>query len=220
LAVWSLRLLFLTTRRQLHPATPETNAYEDLTAERFLFCVWHESIVLPLLAGKPRHMAALVSRHQDGSYLSESMELLGVKPVRGSTNRGGAEAVRQMMAAAADYHITITPDGPRGPRRQLKDGIVFLASQSGRAIVPMVLYCSRSWVIHGNWTDLILPKPFSTIYGVTAAPIRVPGNLSREQLAPYTALVQAAMDALYERADRAAEHETKETRNESRGQAA
>jgi lysophospholipid acyltransferase (LPLAT)-like uncharacterized protein len=145
---------------------------------------------------RPYHMSALVSKHQDGSYLSESMHWLHVTPYRGSTNRGGAQAVRQLVDAAERLHITITPDGPRGPRRTMKDGIVFLASRSGQAIVPMAFGCRRGVRINGTWTDMLLPLPFTRVYLASAEPIHVPSDLSREQLVDYTARVQQAMDDL------------------------
>jgi len=202
LAVSLLRALFRTVRIELRPAVPEVNVFESATTERFLFCTWHDSILMPIFAGKSESVAALVSRHQDGSYLAEAMKLVGITPVRGSTNRGGAAALKQLMTLTKDKHITITPDGPRGPRRAMKGGIVFLASQTGRSIVPTLFCCRRAWIVPGSWTDLIIPKPFSTMIGLAAAPISVPADLSRQQLNEYMERVQQAMDALSAEADR------------------
>ena len=200
LIVGTLRMIFFTCRRKL-VLFPGTNACDASIPDRFLYCVWHDLIVFPLFIDKLHHMSALVSRHQDGSYLSESMHLLNVQPYRGSTNHGGAQAVRQLLDVAERRHITITPDGPRGPRHQLKEGIVFLASRTGMAIVPMACGCRRGFRIKGSWTDMLIPRPFTTIYGALDRPIHVPPNLSREQLADYTARVQQAMDRLHEQLD-------------------
>ncbi len=196
LAVWAGKLLFSTVRVKLFPAVPGINSYEDTGEQRFLYCTWHDSILLPIFAGRPRHMAALVSRHQDGSYLAEGMKLLGIVPVRGSTSRGGTAALKQLLTQARNRHITITPDGPRGPRRRMKPGIVFLASHTGRPIVPVLFCCDRAWRIQGSWTDLVVPKPFSTVVGLSEKPIWVPPGLSRQQIDQYCQVVQAAMDRL------------------------
>jgi lysophospholipid acyltransferase (LPLAT)-like uncharacterized protein len=149
-------------------------------------------------------MAALASQHHDASYLTEAMKRVGILTVRGSTNRGGVRAVRQLMETAKDHHICITPDGPRGPRRQMKSGIVFLASRSGRPVVPVISASVRSWRIQGNWTDLMIPKPFTTVYGLAGEPIKVPPRLSREELDRYTSMLQEAMDRLDAEAQRLA----------------
>jgi lysophospholipid acyltransferase (LPLAT)-like uncharacterized protein len=200
LIVGSLRIIFATCRKQYAPF-PGTNAYDAAIRNRFLYSVWHDLLVFPLFVDKPHHMSALVSKHQDGSYLSESMHLLNVEPYRGSTNRGGAQAVRQLLDVVDRKHITITPDGPRGPRHVLKDGIVFLASRTGQAIVPMACGCRRGFRIKGSWTDMLIPLPFTTVYGSLGRPIHVPPDLSRQQLAEYTARVQQGMEQLQAQLD-------------------
>lgn len=195
-AVLLVRLLFATCRVQARLETPGINPYEGTGGQRYLFCVWHDHILMTCFAGRPRNMAGLVSRHQDGSYLAGTMKLLGITPIRGSSSRGGAQAMRQMFDAARDLHIAITPDGPRGPRRQAKSGIVFLASHSGRAIVPTAFACRRAWRIRGSWTDMLLPRPFTTIYAIGGRPLDVPPELTREQLEQYTARLQAEMERL------------------------
>jgi len=196
LIVLSGRIVFATARKSFDLQDPDTSAYDPNGRERYLYCVWHDTILFPLFMGRHCHSAGIVSRHQDGSYLAETMKRIKVKPVRGSSGKGGAQALRESIAVTHDHHITITPDGPRGPEHVMKDGIVYLASKSGRRIAPLTYQCSRYWRLRANWTDLIIPKPFSRVTLIVGQPISVPGKLSREQLDEYTALVQAAMDDL------------------------
>lgn len=167
--------------------------------ERFILCVWHDSLLIPTFAA-PRRLrektCCLVSQHQDGSYLANGMAFLGYSTVRGSSRRGGAQAVRQLLDDTAGKHIVFTPDGPGGPRRKLKAGPVYVASQLGRQIVPGAYAATRCWRPKGNWTDLLIPKPFSTVYVVMGAPIAIPAELSREDLEKYMDCVQRAMDQL------------------------
>ena len=200
-----LKLLFRTTRIEIICELPELNAYEYDGPKRFLYCVWHDLIAFPIFAGKHKHTSALVSRHQDGSFLAESMRLVGITAVRGSTKRGGTQAVRQMMSVAEDKHIVITPDGPRGPRRKIKNGIVFLASHSGRPIVPLALSYHRFWRIRGSWTDIVLPQPFTKVFFLVGTPIHVPPGLTRDELNRYAEVLQNAMETLQEEADRLVE---------------
>jgi hypothetical protein len=138
-------------------------------------------------------MAGLVSPHQDGSYLADAMQRVGITSVRGSSKRGASRAMRELLDRVRDFHVAITPDGPRGPRRQMKTGIIFLASHSGRVIIPTAYACRRSWRIRGNWTDMQLPVPFTRIHARGGPAFVVPPDLEREELEVYAARLQAEM---------------------------
>ncbi|GAB4161840.1 MAG: lysophospholipid acyltransferase family protein [Planctomycetaceae bacterium] len=202
LAVWVLKLLFWTCRKEVHLEQEGINPLEGTGDERFLYSIWHDQILMTLFTGRAQNVGGLVSRHQDGSYVSDAMEMVGIKPVRGSTNRGGAQALRQLMEAAQKLHIAITPDGPRGPRHELKSGIVFLASRTGRRIIPVAHGCRRCWNIQGSWTDMMIPKPFTRIFAIGGKPIEVPAELDREGIERYTAIVQAEMNRLEQKMQR------------------
>lgn len=218
LVAWSvvslLRLLFATCRKQ-SIIYPGTNGWDADCQKRFLFAVWHDVLFFPLLVAKPQNMSALTSRHQDGAYVAEILRLLNIEPYRGSSARGGAQAVRQLLEVAEQQHITLTPDGPRGPRRELKDGLVFLASRTGLPIVPAAFSCRRGIRFQGTWTDMLLPLPFTTTYCLLGEPIHVPPDLTREEIDRNKQRVQEAMDQLYARVDewaagRMGRHETEE----------
>lgn len=204
LVAWSvvvvLRLLFATCRKQFL-IFPGTNGWDANCQNRFLFSVWHDVLFFPLLVAKPQNMSALTSRHQDGAYVAEILRLLNVEPYRGSTARGGAQAVRQLLNIAHQRHITLTPDGPRGPRREMKDGLVFLASRTGLPIVPAAFSCRRGVRVQGTWTDMLLPLPFTTTYCILGEPIHVPADLPRDEIDRNKQRVQEAMDRLYARVE-------------------
>lgn len=204
-AIGFFSLLLRTCKVVVVVRDPAFKPYRPPSEETHIYSIWHDSLILPIFADRQPQMAALVSQHQDGSYLAETMNLLGFGTVRGSTKRGGVAATRKMMQAADRYHLVLTPDGPRGPRRKLKSGIVFLASHTGRRILPSAYSCRSCWRWQGSWTDLIVPKPFTTVYIVTGELISIPPDLSREQLEAETARVQAAMDNLQHEADRLAD---------------
>jgi lysophospholipid acyltransferase (LPLAT)-like uncharacterized protein len=212
LAIWFgvrlFRLLFWTCRKELVGDVPDISAYESTGEKRYLYSIWHDQIVMMLFSSRPLNIAGLVSRHQDGGYVADVMQACGIQPVRGSTRHGGSKAMRELIDAAADLHVTITPDGPRGPRHVPKTGIVFLASHSGRGIVPVAMTCRSCWKLRGNWTDMMIPKPFTTIYARGGPPIFVPPNLNREELDGYTAQLQAEMNRLEIDADCRARGET------------
>lgn len=197
LLVRGIQTLYLTVRREEVAVEEDTIPCRPNVQGRYLFCTWHDTILMPLFHGEQIHTAGMVSGHQDGSFLAEAMKLLHVKPVRGSSGKRGVKALREAITVAQDYHITITPDGPRGPRRQMKDGIVFLAAKSGRPIVPLAYRVSRCWRIAGKWTDLVIPKPFSRVTAFLDKPIYVPEKIGRDELVRITEEIQQRLDMLY-----------------------
>jgi lysophospholipid acyltransferase (LPLAT)-like uncharacterized protein len=194
--VFFSRLLFRTLRIRLVAADPSTSPYLTDTTESFIYCVWHDSVAFPMFAGRHVRTVALVSKHQDGSCLGRGLQMLGIGLVRGSSSRDGAPAMRELLRLPAGKHVVLTPDGPRGPRRRIKPGLIFLASRTGRSIVPTAFAASRSWSLRGNWTNLIIPKPFSTAYALTGTPIRIPSGIEREELVNFEVKIQNEMDRL------------------------
>jgi lysophospholipid acyltransferase (LPLAT)-like uncharacterized protein len=196
IAAGIFRLLFRTCRVKVFTDTEGISPYEETGARRFLYCIWHDQLVMTIFSGRPRRMAGLVSQHQDGSYLADAMQVLGITPVRGSTNRGGGRALRELIERTKELHVAITPDGPRGPRHELKSGIVFLASHTGRGIVPTAYTCRRCWKFRGSWTDMMIPKPFTTVFVRGGAPLYVPSDLSRDELEQHRLRLQIEMARL------------------------
>ena len=203
---WGFRSLYSTCRVHVMEAVPGISPYAPAN-EPYIYCVWHDGISNALFCGRTLACAALTSRHADGEYVAEIMRVVGIHPVRGSNNHGGATAVKQMMESARDKHVVITTDGPRGPRRVIKPGILFLASQSGRAILPVGCSASRAWFPKGKWTDLLVPKPFSTAYVLGAKPFIVPQGLAKDELEPYKLQLQRIMDRTQELCDQVARGE-------------
>lgn len=204
-AFLTLRALFLTVRTDIRIG--QKGAMTDappIGPTRYCFCLWHDIILAALFCHKAHSLSALVSRHQDGTYLSDLLELLGIRPVRGSASRGGAQATKQLMEMS-DQHVCITPDGPRGPRRQMKDGITYVSARTGRPVVPVTVKATRCWKIPAGWSDIMVPKPFSKVVAITGTPIDIPADCSREQIAEFTAQIQDEMDRLDALGDRLAQ---------------
>ncbi|RLS34338.1 MAG: DUF374 domain-containing protein, partial [Planctomycetota bacterium] len=203
--VFVFRCLFLTLRKRIVPAAPGFSPHcEPDDEHRSIFCVWHDAILGAIFCNRTVNVAALVSQNYDGTIIADTLDAVGIQPIRGSSSRGGAAAVRQMFSLAEQKHLVIATDGPRGPRHQVKDGIVYLASQSGLPIVPVAVSCSWAWRPKGRWTDMLIPLPFSQFYVLGGEPIRIPLNLLPQELGPYRELVQKRMDELQQITDRIA----------------
>ncbi len=195
-ACFGLRSLLRTCKVEVRELAPRTSPYTPNQPERYLYCLWHDMIVLHTFAAPHYDLAALVSRHRDGGYLSDAMAAIGVHPVRGSSGKGGAEAIGEIVKELDGWHVAITPDGPRGPRRKVKPGILFLAAKTGRPIVPTVGVCANAWRIKGSWTDLTIPKPFSRVLMFGGEKMYLPADLDRHGLRQHAERLEAAMTVL------------------------
>lgn len=169
----------------------------DPAEGRFLYAFWHEGLLAPL-ATRPI-IRVLISQHTDGEWIAQVCQRLGIGVIRGSTARGGCAALLEMIQSVEGpiTHLGITPDGPRGPRRVLKPGVVMVASQTGLPIVPVGIGFSRAWRF-ASWDRFAVPLPGSTLTGVIGAPITVPPDLPRPILEEW---VQRVATALHEVTD-------------------
>ena len=160
--------------RGVDPARPEYN-------EHVIFAFWHEyiSIVLPHWRRTP--LTILVSHHRDGEWVNQTAENFGLNIVRGSTSRGGSAAIRQLKKHSAYSSIAISPDGPRGPRRKMAMGPIYLASLLGMPVVPVGLGVDRAWRLD-TWDKFAIPKPFSRARMIFGPKIHIPRKLSREEM--------------------------------------
>ncbi len=132
-----------------------------------IWAFWHNRMfVVPLLRDRyARHRtgAVLTSASADGGIIAEVMKCFGLKSVRGSTSRRGASALLALTGTLeAGEDVAVTPDGPRGPRYALGQGVVFLARQTGAGILPIHIEYSRA-VRLKSWDRFRVPLPFSKV---------------------------------------------------------
>ena len=146
-----------------------------------IYVFWHENILIPLYLRGHSNIAMLLSRHHDADILARVAVMMGFGTVRGSTFKGGSAALRELASRADSENLTITPDGPRGPRRQLAPGCVFLASTMRLPIVIMGFGYQQPWRL-GTWDRFAIPRPWSRARGVVSRAIHVPPDIDREAL--------------------------------------
>jgi len=190
---WSIRFLYLTQRLMVVTAVEGGCPYVRDPEQLYLFCGWHEQLLFGGFAGRSRMLSALISQHRDGELVAGAFHAMGMVLVRGSSSRGGSRALRQAIEVTRTRHMAITPDGPRGPRRVLKEGVVYLASRTGLPVVPVACTADRTFLVRGSWTDMIVPFPFGRTWMFYGEPIHVPAKIGREELAEYTRKVQQAV---------------------------
>ena len=181
-----VRLLGPTLR--LRAEGVETLAPSWTAARPLIYCVWHGRILMvPWLNARLRRshgartVSVLASRSRDGGLIAEYARCFGLDVVRGSSSRGGAGALRALVAAIeSGRDVALAPDGPRGPRRQLGIGVVALAALTGAPVVPLGFAARPAWRL-ASWDEFQIPRPFARAALVFGAMTSIARDADRER---------------------------------------
>ena len=165
-----------------------------------IFVFWHEYIPTLFYLRGHCNIAMLISRHQDAQWLSEAARHMGFTTIHGSTQRGGSRALRELLRKSRRMNLAITPDGPRGPRRRLAPGAVYLSSKLRIPLVAVGLGYDRPWRFP-TWDRFAVPKPFSRVRGIASPLIQIPPALNRDQVEWYRRRVERLLNRLTQEAE-------------------
>lgn len=161
----------------VNPARPEFE-------EPCIFVFWHEYIILPTMIWGKTNVTLFVSQHRDADWLVNIGRHFGFDAVRGSTTRGGPSAIRACKEKMRTHSLGVTPDGPKGPRREMALGAIYLASRLGRPIVPVGFGYDRPWRMN-TWDNFAIPRPGSRVRALMGPKIYIPKKAGREELESY-----------------------------------
>lgn len=203
LAAWTVFLLLRAVSATLRWRWSERSGGPAWTEQPAIYCIWHNRLatcmkgyrVYRCSGGRRGRFAVMVSASKDGAFLTAILECFGVQPARGSSSRRGPQALREMNSwAGRGYDLGITPDGPRGPRYVVQDGVIALAQLTGLPIVPFVI--NLGWKIQlKSWDRFQIPLPFSRCDVIISAPIHVPKEATAEEREQCRLRVQEGMMA-------------------------
>lgn len=158
--------------------------YEDQICKKrpFACACFHGTMLFPVYYCRRYPGVVMVSRSWDGEVIDRSIRRMGYDTTRGSSSRGGKEALWEMIDIINErkYCSGLAVDAPRGPSRQVKIGIVVVAKETGQPVVPMVSWATRQ-IKFKSWDSMILPMPFSTIVIAFGKPTDVPAGLGNEE---------------------------------------
>lgn len=147
-----------------------------------VYTLWHGRLLPLTYHHRNQGVVALVSRSTDGSYIARTVERMGFETARGSSSRGGTEALRDLVRLArSGRSLAITPDGPRGPRQKLKPGALIAAQLSGGMVLPVTAGASAGWY-PGTWDRFLVPKPFARVRVVYGTPREIPRGIDDREL--------------------------------------
>lgn len=182
-------------------ADPALDAYSG----PIILVFWHEYIPFPVFLRPDSGFAMLLSQHQDAEILSHVARFAGLDTVRGSTSKGGTAALKEMIAKGKGMSLAITPDGPRGPRRRLAQGCIYLSSRLQIPIVPLGVGYDRPWRNPSSWDKFAIPRPFSRARALLGPKIQVPRGIDRQSIENYRQWVEHTLDTLTSTAENWAE---------------
>jgi hypothetical protein len=167
-----IRFIYLTSRKQFH--MPQT-----IPQEPIVFAFWHGDLLLqPYLYYQFRKIPkakVLISDHFDGQIIARTIKFFGVGTIHGSTTRGGAKVLIQGLKSLSEgYDIGITPDGPKGPRYTVSDGVVVMAQKRQAKVIVYSCVPTSYWQL-GSWDRFVIPKPFGILNFYASEPIDLMG---------------------------------------------
>ncbi len=172
-----MRFIYLTNKKIFHLP-------QNIPIEPVVFAFWHGDLLMqPYLYYQFRKTPkanVLISDHFDGSLISKIMEYFSLGTIAGSTNRNAAKVLIQAIKSLKEgYDIGITPDGPKGPRYSVSDGIVVMAQKTGAKVIIYNCKPSSYWQL-GSWDRFVIPKPFGTLEFFASEPIDLTGIAMEE----------------------------------------
>lgn len=169
---WLVKFIYWTNKKNFHHPKIDCN-------ETFVNCFWHGELLMQPFNYrklKPEGIGkVLISEHKDGEMVSRMGEFLGIGSVRGSSSRGGLRALLNAIKELKNgVDVALTPDGPRGPRHSVADGIVAIAQKTKYNILVFNCVPTSYWQVK-SWDKFVIPKPFGTIDFYISEPFSVVG---------------------------------------------
>lgn len=167
-----LSLLAKTWRFQVKGNLPKNNAIVGF---------WHGFMLPGWYILKHLDVVGVVSQSKDGQILSNLLEKWDYKLIRGSSSKGGKEVLNEIYSLN-DEIVVMTPDGPRGPRFELKPGLVVSAKKTQKDLYFLKINIKSYKEFPRAWDKFKLPLPFSKIEIDVIGPIKIQAELSREEI--------------------------------------
>lgn len=156
---------------------------------------WHEYLLALFYLRGRSNTAILTSQHRDADWLSEAARHMGFDTIRGSTYRGGTRAMLQFIRQHGSRNLGIACDGPRGPRRRLAQGPIYLSS---KLQIPLVIHAvgyDRPWRMP-TWDRFAVPYPYSRVRLIVGPRIQIPADVDRAGVIGYQHAVERMMRQL------------------------
>ena len=163
-----------------------------------IYASWHQRFFpgISLFAAR-KPISIMISQSKDGELISRAVNNLGWYPVRGSSSKGGRQALREIKKLVHEgYKVGHIVDGPTGPLGVVKPGLLLIAQASGMPIVPVITSAEKKWVFN-SWDRFMVPKPFSRVIIRFSDEIIIPRELQRSDFEEKRSSIENAFKKLY-----------------------
>ncbi len=199
--VFLVRLLSATYRVRI--VDPENESQFIRRKKGLVYASWHQRFFPGItFFSSRRPIAIIISQSRDGEMAARAVEVLGWKAIRGSSSRGGRQALEEIKTLGrSGYKVGHIVDGPQGPFGKVKPGIIRIAQYAGLPIVPTITSGQNCWVLN-SWDRFMVPKPFSRVIIRFGEPVWVPEDLTPDEFAAVQADLEQRLAMIYEDTDR------------------
>ena len=191
-----VKLISLTYRIKIVDPQNESDIMDK--GKSLIYASWHQRFfpgIQFFATRKP--ISIIISKSRDGDFIARIVDILGWYPVRGSSSRGGSEALQKVNELALNgYKIGHIVDGPQGPPEVIKAGLIRIAQVTGKPIVPTITSGQKKWVFN-SWDRFMVPKPFSRVIIRFGKPICVSPDIGEDEFENNRVFVEQEMKALY-----------------------
>ncbi|OUR72592.1 hypothetical protein A9Q76_03565 [Arcobacter sp. 31_11_sub10_T18] len=164
-----VKFVYYTSKKNFHHPKLDTS-------KTYVIGFWHgELLMQPFNYHKLKKgtVKAMISDHKDGEAITRIVEHLNIGSVRGSSSKGGLKAlINAIRELKSGVEVAITPDGPRGPRHSVADGIVAIAQKTSLEILIFNCKPTSYWQLK-SWDKFVIPKPFGTINFYISEPLNI-----------------------------------------------
>lgn len=175
-----------------------------LSNRKMVGATWHRNAVFLVWFFRKVHPMIMFSRSRDGDLIASFAEKLGVIPVRGSSGKGGREALEIMndyLTRPGNHKAATVMDGPVGPACIAKKGLIALAKETGQPLLPIMMSASPAITFHKAWDKTILPLPFSRVVVSYREPWMVEKNTDESELERLREDVEKTLNDMLKEAD-------------------
>ena len=163
-----------------------------------IYASWHQRFfpgIIFFATRKP--ISIMISQSRDGELISRIVNVLGWRPVRGSSSKGGRQALREIKKLVHEgYKVAHIVDGPRGPLGIVKPGLLLISQASGMPIVPTITSAENKWVFN-SWDRFMVPKPFSRVIIRFSDEIYIPRKIQQFDFEEKRSSIENTFKKLY-----------------------
>lgn len=195
LVYYFVKALNLTYRYQFIGLENKSQARSFNNKQSYVYALWHQNLIGAIFSHINERFSMVISESKDGELVAVTCQKFGHLPARGSSTRGGKKALIEIVRNISNgFPGALTVDGPKGPAKEVKPGIIEIAKLTQVAILPLSPYSNNHWVIKKSWDQFRVPRPFSKIVVVIGAPIKIDRNLPKEQYEDYSYIIKSKLE--------------------------